>query len=162
WNADGSLDASFGSSGVASSGTIGVAATANSIVREPDGGFVVVGYSIMSLHETDVVLARFDLNGNLGMDFGIVIDPIFTSQSRANAVIRQPDGKVVIAGTTFTLIGMPPSPGQVGFLARYLGVFACGNGIVEPGESCDDGNTLGNDCCTPECQRPSCRAAGKS
>jgi len=27
----------------------------------------------------------------------------------------------------------------------------CGNWIVEPGEQCDDGNTVGGDCCSPTC-----------
>jgi hypothetical protein len=29
---------------------------------------------------------------------------------------------------------------------------ACGNGIVDPGEDCDDGNTLDGDCCSATCQ----------
>jgi cysteine-rich repeat protein len=29
---------------------------------------------------------------------------------------------------------------------------ACGNGIVEPGEQCDDGNTSSGDCCDSSCQ----------
>lgn len=28
----------------------------------------------------------------------------------------------------------------------------CGNGVVEPGESCDDGNTFDGDCCSATCQ----------
>ena len=28
----------------------------------------------------------------------------------------------------------------------------CGNGVVDPGEKCDDGNKVGNDGCTPICQ----------
>jgi cysteine-rich repeat protein len=31
-------------------------------------------------------------------------------------------------------------------------VAECGNGIVEPGEQCDDGNTLDGDCCDSNCQ----------
>src|SRR5262249_45374126 len=27
----------------------------------------------------------------------------------------------------------------------------CGNGILEPGEQCDDGNALAGDCCSPTC-----------
>jgi cysteine-rich repeat protein len=30
---------------------------------------------------------------------------------------------------------------------------ACGNGILDPGESCDDGNTASGDCCSATCQR---------
>ncbi|MCX8072877.1 MAG: PQQ-dependent sugar dehydrogenase [Candidatus Binatia bacterium] len=29
---------------------------------------------------------------------------------------------------------------------------ACGNGVLEPGEQCDDGNTTGGDNCSPTCQ----------
>ena len=29
---------------------------------------------------------------------------------------------------------------------------ACGDGIVQPGEGCDDGNTSAGDCCSPACQ----------
>ena len=28
----------------------------------------------------------------------------------------------------------------------------CGNGVVDPGEQCDDGNTANGDCCSPTCQ----------
>src|SRR5262249_60197023 len=28
----------------------------------------------------------------------------------------------------------------------------CGDGILDAGETCDDGNTLPNDCCSPTCQ----------
>ncbi len=28
----------------------------------------------------------------------------------------------------------------------------CGNGVVDPGEVCDDGNAVGGDCCTSDCQ----------
>ena len=30
---------------------------------------------------------------------------------------------------------------------------ACGNGQLDPGEACDDGNTTGGDCCTSTCER---------
>ncbi|HEV7730856.1 MAG TPA: DUF4215 domain-containing protein [Candidatus Binatia bacterium] len=30
--------------------------------------------------------------------------------------------------------------------------FTCGDGTIEPGEGCDDGNLLGNDGCSPTCQ----------
>ena len=42
----------------------------------------------------------------------------------------------------------------------------CGNGVLDPGEACDDGNTAGNDCCSPSCQfesgpgSPDCCVAG--
>jgi cysteine-rich repeat protein len=44
-----------------------------------------------------------------------------------------------------------------------LELAVCGNGVVEPGEDCDDGNTVPGDCCLPTCEFEStdteCRAA---
>src|SRR5512143_3296989 len=33
---------------------------------------------------------------------------------------------------------------------------ACGNGIVDPGEQCDDGNTTNGDTCDTNCTMPRC------
>jgi cysteine-rich repeat protein len=41
-------------------------------------------------------------------------------------------------GGAYQPVNCPPPP-------------VCGNGIVEPGESCDDFNTAGGDCCSPTC-----------
>ena len=32
----------------------------------------------------------------------------------------------------------------------------CGNGVIEPGETCDDGNTINEDNCTNTCENPEC------
>src|SRR3954447_6552443 len=32
----------------------------------------------------------------------------------------------------------------------------CGNGVVDPGEQCDDGNIMAGDLCSPSCQREEC------
>jgi cysteine-rich repeat protein len=36
----------------------------------------------------------------------------------------------------------------------------CGNGVIEAGEQCDDGNTTSGDCCSSTCQNESCPACG--
>jgi cysteine-rich repeat protein len=38
-------------------------------------------------------------------------------------------------------------------LAAPVCAQVCGNGILELGESCDDGNLVGGDCCSPTCVR---------
>lgn len=38
--------------------------------------------------------------------------------------------------------------------------FACGNGIVEPAEQCDDGNTTSGDGCSATCQLDNCSLTG--
>ena len=37
-------------------------------------------------------------------------------------------------------------------MMRQFRLVECGNGIVEPGEQCDDGNTADGDCCSSTCQ----------
>ena len=37
-----------------------------------------------------------------------------------------------------------------GAIATYRAV-ACGNGVTEPGEQCDDGNLANGDCCSATC-----------
>jgi cysteine-rich repeat protein len=39
---------------------------------------------------------------------------------------------------------------------RCAVAIACGNGFVDPGEQCDDGNTVENDLCTSACATPRC------
>ena len=59
-------------------------------------------------------------------------------------------------GTNFFRVEGPglPAGGVVTNLWSVLGKKAsiCGNGVVEPGEQCDDGNTLDGDCCSSTCQ----------
>src|SRR5262249_34593333 len=38
----------------------------------------------------------------------------------------------------------------LGSASRAMAV--CGDGVIDVGEQCDDGNTLPNDCCSPTCQ----------
>src|SRR5439155_528968 len=59
-------------------------------------------------------------------------------------------------GTNFFRVEGPglPAGGVETNLWSVLGKKAsvCGNGVVEPGEQCDDGNTLDGDCCSSTCQ----------
>jgi cysteine-rich repeat protein len=48
----------------------------------------------------------------------------------------------------------PPSPGNgCSALCRFE---RCGNGVVDPGEQCDDGNSINTDACTNDCQTAVC------
>src|SRR5881398_2893725 len=59
-------------------------------------------------------------------------------------------------GTNFFRVEGPglPRGGVETNLWSVLGKKAsiCGNGFLDPGEQCDDGNTLAGDCCSPTCQ----------
>src|SRR5881398_276998 len=59
-------------------------------------------------------------------------------------------------GTNFFRVegpGLPPGGVQTN-LFNLMGKIAavCGNGFLDPGEQCDDGNTVAGDCCSPTCQ----------
>lgn len=136
YNRDGTLDASFGSGGFAitdlSDGGYDVAAD---LVRQPDGKLVVAGvsasYSTIGL---DFALVRYDRNGHLDPRFGeggVVRTAISeTEDDFAEALVLQPDGKLVAGGTTL----------GTGFaLARYLPdgrldpTFGAGGIVTTPG-----------------------------
>jgi cysteine-rich repeat protein len=46
---------------------------------------------------------------------------------------------LLLAGTLALAVGCGGGP-------------VCGNGVIEEGEQCDDGNTVGGDACSPECR----------
>ena len=48
--------------------------------------------------------------------------------------------------------GSGPEDGRGGTAWARLELAVCGNGVVESGEDCDDGNTEPGDCCSPTCQ----------
>jgi cysteine-rich repeat protein len=57
-------------------------------------------------------------------------------------------------GTTCTLTGGEPGLCFDGLCQTNNAV--CGNGLVEPGEQCDDGNPMPNDGCEPDCTISTC------
>lgn len=117
YNVDGTLDSSFGSSGVVISifdSFFNGVATAVTI--QNDGKIVVAGYKI----NNDVscfVLARYNSNGSLDASFGLS-GTVTTSINAANnldyayALAIQPDGNILVAGES----------GIVGNIKRYIAV----------------------------------------
>src|SRR5262249_37805981 len=79
-------------------------------------------------------------------------------------------GSAVAAGPPGLLVGAPgPSPRYVfppiarassaprpATIEPAVDVPRCGDGIVEPGEVCDDGNTVDTDDCRNDCSGPFC------
>ena len=119
YNADGSLDATFGAGGkVTTRFGLGLPFTrAHAIVLQPDGKIVVAGTATAAT-VGDFGLARYNPNGSLDASFGaggkVTTDIGGTDSSDAAwAVALQPDGKLVVAGST-----AGPS-GDAFALARY-------------------------------------------
>jgi uncharacterized delta-60 repeat protein len=85
---------------------------------QPDGKIVVAG-AVNGQSTTDFAVARYLPDGTLDPDFGAggkVLTTMGVEHAAANAVVIQPDGKVVVAGTTQLL---PQAPGMPA-LVRYL------------------------------------------
>ncbi len=105
--APGALDPSFGSGGkVTTTGSPGVYLNrAFALIRQPDGKLVAAGSSSTPSSRLDFALVRYNANGSLDTTFGprrtgIVTTPIGRGDDIANALVRQPDGKLVAAGVT--------------------------------------------------------------
>jgi uncharacterized delta-60 repeat protein len=78
---------------------------AHALGIQADGKFVLAGFATDALGNSDIALARYNADGTLDPTFGVggkVITPVTASSSNnANALAIQPDGRIVIAGSTF-------------------------------------------------------------
>src|SRR5262249_45637201 len=100
-------------------------------------------------------VARFTASGSIDPTFGtmgVTLTTLGAGADQANDVALQPDGRIVVAGTVDS--NGATFPGDFDMVAlRYDGTpAACGNGVVEPGEACDDGGTVAGDGCDSTCQ----------
>lgn len=96
YNADGSLDATFGSGGRVVTDLFGLPEFANACALQADGRIVVAGFAFV-----DFALVRYNTDGSLDFTFGgtgKVITDFFGFEERANAVAIQQDGKLVVGG----------------------------------------------------------------
>ena len=124
YNPDGSLDPTF-DGGVGANGAFrtffgGSSESAKALVIQPDGKLVAAGFSNAGgPGNFDFALARYNPDGSLdtGFGFGGTLRTFFGGDSEgANALVVQPDGKLVAAG--FSNAG---APGDFDFaLVRYL------------------------------------------
>lgn len=105
YNANGTLDTSFGVNGKVKTDFPGLAAVASSVVIQPDGKIVVAGGAFpLFTFLGDFEIVRYNANGSLDASFGSggIVTTSFPGQgSYAFAVALQPDGKIVAAGTDF-------------------------------------------------------------
>lgn len=101
YNADGSLDETFGNGGYATNGL----GSASGLVLQPDGKIVLIGYILVVREGSDFVTARFNADGSADQTFGTGgrVQTSFTSglgsSDRANSGALQTDGKIVVCGS---------------------------------------------------------------
>ncbi len=132
YNADGSLDTSFGTGGKVDSAQVPAADSGlRALIVQPDGKLVAAGYvsclrgphppcrgNRLRTPGLALLLVRYEANGQPDTTFGIggkLATPIGTRQAEANALVLQPDGRVVAAGL-FSNFGA----GEGFALVRYL------------------------------------------
>ncbi len=118
YNADGSLDSSFGSGGIVTTDFTGTSEEANNLAIQPDGKIIAVG-STRGFKSTDFALARYNGDGSLDTTFGsggLITSTFAGGTVGPNAVVLQPDGKIIVCGGIFT---DSPSTGVDFALARY-------------------------------------------
>jgi uncharacterized delta-60 repeat protein len=117
YNSNGTLDASFGTGGKATTDFAGFDDLPSSIALQGDGKIVVVGQTSFSAND-DFALARYNSNGTLDSSFGTsgkVTTDFAGPTDQPTSVALQPDGKIVVAGYAFI-------SGSYDFaLARYVG-----------------------------------------
>ena len=99
FNPEGTVDASFGTAGVVS---LPVDGAVHALVAQPDGKLVVAGETVEASPAAGscATLWRFAVDGSVDHDFGIggSVRSCSGAPSGANAVLQQPDGKLVAAG----------------------------------------------------------------
>jgi len=149
YDSNGVLDTTFGTTGTATT-NVGSSATSPAIALQSTGEIVAAGGARSSTSSAmNAVLVRYDTNGILdtgfggGVNGGIVLTPIGSSDSFSNAVVVQPtDNKIVVAGhanvnfsadtSDITLLRYSPAgalettfglPAQAGKVVTTLGGF---------------------------------------
>ncbi len=96
YNADGSLDTSFGTDGIVTTAVGSGKDVAHSAALQSDGKIVVVGES-----EDDFAVVRYNSDGSLDTGFstdGKVTTAVGSGSDLALSVVLQSDGKIVAAG----------------------------------------------------------------
>ena len=102
YQGDGSPDTGFGAGGLVLTDLSGGFDAVNAVVVQPDGRIVAVGETPGSTG-LDFGLVRYDADGSLDAGFGdggIVTTDLRGTDDQARAIVLQPDGRIVVAGTS--------------------------------------------------------------
>ena len=103
YNPNGSLDISFDVDGKVSTPVGSLNEFQFAAALQLDGKIVTVGHSDVGAANFDVAAVRYSSNGSLDTSFsgdGKVTTPIGTLDDRGHALALQPDGKIVVAGSS--------------------------------------------------------------
>ena len=105
YNADGSVDTSFGSGGkvvTAVTDNEFLDAQAFALALQPDGKIIGAGWCTGPQGGTDYALARFNTDGSFDSSFGtagrVTTDFLNRGNDTINSLVVQPNGKIIAAG----------------------------------------------------------------
>lgn len=104
YNADGTLDLSFGTGGKVTTDWFGNTDFITGIAIQPDGRVVAAGIAVLPSNRVIFALARYDSNGNLDPSFGTggkVTNDFSGQGGQCDALALQTDGKIILAGSSF-------------------------------------------------------------
>ena len=121
YNLDGSLDQTFNFDGKVTTDFFGITEFLFNIAIQPDGKIVAAGRA-SPVRDSDFALARYNPNGSLDPTFGIngkVTTDFFGGLDDARAIIIQPNGKIIAAGTIQNHPAIESFPFLDFALARY-------------------------------------------
>ena len=105
YNADGSVDSSWGTIGVVYTDPAGHGGASNDIGVQPDGKIVIAGFAYDTIISTgwDILIVRYNPDGTMDNSFdndGLVFTSLSEKWDAAFGIVIQPDGKIVVTGFT--------------------------------------------------------------
>ena len=122
YNSDGSLDTTFGAEGKLTTYFGGNSDFATGVALQTDGKILVAGTGFNRNNNTnDFALARYNNDGSLDGSFsgnGKVMTDFGGMNDSVNGIKVQPDGKILVLGTSSTPSGVTPSMSDFA-LARF-------------------------------------------
>ena len=107
YNSDGSIDSTFGINGRVITDIDSVTQEGHAIALQPDGKILVAGLTISSMNFNHLAVFRYMPDGSKDSTFGVYgisIPPINIDDNAAYDMALQSDGKIVLAGYTYTVI----------------------------------------------------------
>ncbi len=105
YEADGDLDPTFGRGGTVATDVAGGSDVAYAVLVEPDGAILVAGTAQLGSGGANAfALVRYYADGELDAGFGDggIVVTSFGPFDEARALLRDPDGRLVVAGSSFT------------------------------------------------------------
>ena len=140
FNSDGTLDSTFGTGGVVTTGGLG---NVSSVAIAADGKLLV------SYNNPGFALARYNTDGSLDSTFGNsgTVTTAIGSRSRSNAMALQANGDIVVAGQSsygskwnFAVARYLPSEPEIGSFTASAYTVSAGSSVTLTASNITDGN----------------------